>query len=202
MRSPLNRKTAPIAVRFFDTCFKQGVIDAYNLGNDIDAKDFLDKKKSDWTFGVLGEPDDYDWQMFRFALYRWGRFYHYTKFSEEFIYRIVKKNYLWYFLPYCMRFYLMGIEEWLEYPNPVGIEIFKSTSKIHWKPMPGHLSKMTTSDIISYMQEFAYEYRRIPEEKKYFSAVSFDGYCQAVHDLTRKYVTGRKIRIEETEEDI
>lgn len=121
-----------------------------------------------------------------------------TKFSENYVYCIVRKNYLWYLLPFCMRFYLMGIEEWLEYPNPVAIERFKLNSRSHWAPQKNlSLQRITVNDFISYMQEFVYAYRRVPEDKKTMNAGIMDGYCQAIHDLTRRYETGRNIRIQE-----
>lgn len=202
MKNPLNRSSAPIIIRFFDICFKQGVIDARVFDDDASAKEFLDSHKESWDFGVLGLDDFDGWQEWRFVLYRWGRQHHMTKFSENYIYRIAKKNYLWYFLPFCMRFYLMGIEEWLKYPNPSGIELFKKESKVHWMPIQPSLRKMTTNDFISYMQEFVYDFRRSPLSKgedRIMVASAFDAFQQAIHDLTRGFKTGRKIKIEDDE---
>lgn len=194
-RDPLNRTSAPIMVRFFDLCFKQGVLDAYNFADNYGAQEFVAKHKAEWDFGVLGEPDDFDWQMWRFTLYRWGRkAVGFKKFSENYIYKITRKNLWWCFLQFCMRFYLMGIEEWLEYPNPIGIQVFKGEGKIHWTQQPRGLKKMTVNDFISYMHEFAYDYRRVPIEKQDVGAPTMDTFCQAVFDLTRKYETKRKIR--------
>jgi hypothetical protein len=199
-RSPLNRSSAPNVIRFFDICFKQGVVDAYNFSDDYSARDFVEKHKAAWDFGVLGEPDDYDWEMWRFTLYRWARRHRLVSFSRDFIYRIVKKNPLWYFLPYCMYFYLMGIKEWLEYPNPVPLEVFKSENRVHWAPVLNYPRKITTDDYISMMQECCLEYRRSPisaQENPPMLAGTLDAYCQAIHDLTRKYATGKKLRIQD-----
>lgn len=206
MKCLLNRTTAPIILRFFDLCFKQGVIDAKEYQDDQGARDFLKRHKEAWDFGVLGEPDDYDWEMWRFTLYRWGRRNRFVQFSEGYIYQIMKKNYLWYFLPYCMRFYLMGIEEWLDYPNPNGMAIFKATSKIHWKPMPNRLKKISLNDWISYMQEFVYEFRRSPMsegEDRVMNPQLFDTFELAIHDLTRTYKSGKTFRVKDLKaEDI
>lgn len=186
MKQVLNRTTAPQVVRFFDVCFKRGVIDAYELGDDLEAKDFLESRLEDWRFGVIGKPEDLDWQMFRFTMYFWARENHLTKFAEDYIFKVRSKNYTWCLLPYCLRFYLMGIKEWLDYPNPVNIEMFKHSSKVHWNPsvIP---YKITTGDFISYMHEFAYDYRRRPEEDKEVSDTAMDSFCLAIFDLTRKY---------------
>lgn len=193
---PLNRTTAPQILRFFDICFKQGVIDAYNFSNDYDAREFVEKHKPAWDFGVLGEPDDFDWEMWRFTLYRWARNNRLTPFAENYLYRIVKKNYLWCLLPYCMQFYLMGIEEWLAYPNPGQMERFLHEGKIHWAPQQNpSLQKMTKADFRFYMQEFARQYRRLPEEQQPVHHRTMDGYCRAIYDLNHKYVPLSKIRI-------
>lgn len=189
--SPLNRKTAPEIVRFFDVCFKQGVISACHFGDDYGVKDFINAHKPNFSFGVLGEPDDYDWQSFRFALYRWARASRQTTLAENYIYQIRKKDALWCFLPYCMRFYIMGMEEWLKYPNPVGIELFKKTIKVHWDPT-NPVRKFTTYDFIAYLQEFALDYRRLPDELHPINPYTMDGFCTAIHDLTRSYATGKK----------
>lgn len=201
-RDPLNRTSGPQIVRFFDICFKQGVLDAYNYGDKYGAKEFLNNHMAAWDFGVLGEPDDYDWEMWRFTLYRWARRNHLTSFAENYIFRISKKNYLWYLLPFCMRFYMLGIQEWLDYPQPMAIERFKQEKKVHWAPQENpSMRKITKNDFISYMQEFTYDYRRSQDnfepDKRPMSVVTMDGYCQAIHDLTRKYDRGRKIKIKE-----
>lgn len=197
-RDPLNRTTAPQILRFFDICFKQGVIDAYNFANDYEAREFVEKHKPAWDFGVLGEPDDFDWEMWRFSLYRWARNNRLTPFAENYLYRIVKKNYLWCLLPFCMQFYLMGIEEWLSYPNPGQMERFLNEGKIHWAPQKNPtLRKMTKADFRFYMQEFARQYRRLPEEQQPVSYRTMDGYCRAIYDLNQKYVPLSQIRIPE-----
>lgn len=187
MKGPLNRSSAQQIIRFFDVCFKHGVVDAYELRDDYEVKAFYEQHRAAWDFGILGEPDDYDWEMWRFALYRWARYSHLTTFAERYIYKISKKNYLWYFLPFCMLFYLMGIQEWLDNPNPQKLELFKRESRVHWKAVPKSVRKITTNDMIAYMVDWAYEYRRVPENERQMSTDTFESFCRAMHDLTRQY---------------
>ncbi len=186
MKTPLNRENGHRIVTFFDTCFKQGVIDAYEFGDDYGVKEFIAQHKRDFVFGILGSSDDFDWQVFRFALYRWARASRLKALAEGYIYEIRKKDNLWCLLPFCLRFYIMGMEEWLRYPSPVGIEIFKKEMKVHWDPNE-KVRKMSTFDFISYMHEFAYDYCKLPEEKQPVKPIVVDGYCRAIYDLTRKY---------------
>lgn len=191
----LNRKTASHVLRFFYLCFKQGVIDSYEFGNDIDAKDFYEQKKADWTFGILGEPDDFDWEAFRYKAYWWARRKGMKTMAENYLFRIRTKNYIWCVLPYCMRFYLMGIKEWLNYPNPAGIELFKITANVHWDPNEP-VRQITKTDIFSYLHEFEFEYKRFDDYDKSFTSASMSSFVQALFDLTRAYV------VKDEEEDI
>ena len=182
----LNRTSAPQILRFFDICFKEGVIDAYEFGDDFGAKEFYNRKMSDWTFGFLGKEEDLDWKVFRNGLYWFARMRKMSTFADSYIFRLRQVRSEWCLLPYCMRFYLMGVKEWVEYPNPVNIEIFKGQPKRHWNPNVG-MKVFMRGDYFSYMHEFAHEYRQIPLENKPVSDAMMDGFCQCVFDLSSNY---------------
>lgn len=168
MRSPLNTTTAPQVLRLFDYCFKQGVLDACDLGDDYEARDWLNERKEDGGYGLLSDKDTpYDWRRWRFTLFRWCRNAHIGSVGETYIDGIrTASNLLFCVVPIAMRFYLMGIEEWLEYPNSTNTLIFKQTPKIHWKPVAPHLKKITKDDFISYIQDFVYERKKFHEKVK------------------------------------
>ena len=187
MRDPLNRESAKMIFRLFDASFKQGVIDACQIQDDIAAREFVDKHKEAFTYGVLGDDEDYDWMMYRFVLYRWARMYHLKSLAEGYILFIKKNMYLSTLLPFCMQFYIMGIEEWLAYPNPSRLELFRNSKKIHWD-LNFPFKNFTTADYVSYLHEFAFAYRKLPEEERIVNPNTMDGYCQALFNLTRKYV--------------
>lgn len=191
MRDPLNRENAQRIVRFFDVCFKQGVLDAAAFGDTYQTQEFIDKHKASFTFGVLGDDRIFDWQMFRFTLYWWARNAGLTGLAENYLLFVRKKNYLWCLLPYCMQFYLLGIDEWLEYPSPGPLELFKSNKKIHWSPQ-SKVKKFSLADYVSYLHEFAYAYRSVPEDGQLVSPNTMDSFCLAMYDLTRQYVARRE----------
>lgn len=201
MIKTLDRNIAPSIIKLFDLCFRQGVLDAYEFHDDYEAKDFVARHKEAWDFAVLGKPEPYLWDEWRFTLFHWARMNGMNKLAVEHIYQITKKNPQWYLLPHCMCFYLKGIEEWLEFPDPTRIEIFKKGKFVHWKKMPPGLQKMDKNDIISSMHEFVFDFRRLPREERPFSVMTFDGYARAMHTLTRAY-SKKKARIEipETED--
>lgn len=191
--SPLNRTTAPQILRLCMLCFKNGVLDAYEQGDDYAVQDFLDKHKKSWTYGVLGEPDDYDWKMWRFTLYKWCRRNNLTTFAENYLYDVKRYNYLYCPILLSMRFYLMGIEEWLAYPNPVNIERFRSESAIHWQPLGTGAQKITRREIIAQMQDFAYQFHRRPVDEREISYGVLDEFCSALFDLTSKLKYKKRI---------
>ena len=191
----LTRTTAPQVIKFCDLCFKQGVIDACYAGDDLEVKEFYDDRIGTWRLGTISGGDGFDWQMYRFWLYWIAREHHMKTLAESYIFRIRVKNYVWCLLPYCMRFYLMGIKEWLNYPNPSRIELFKKKPRVHWDPNCPNVA-ITRMDIISYLHSFEFEYRRLPDEIKEMTDVTMGSFIQALYDLSRKYVTGSK------EEDI
>lgn len=210
MRSPLNRTTAPQVLNIFDYCFKQGVIDAYELGDDYTAKEWLEERKEDGGYGLLTDiGTEYDWRRWRFTLYRWCRNARLGTVGDTYIDQVRKVgNFLFCVLWISMRFYLMGIEEWLEYPNQTNIQVFKQTKKIHWKPVPSHLKVMKKDDFISYIQAFVYERAKIhkkikedwPEEvsagllSRDASDRAYDTFSQTMWILTRPSPTYADIR--------
>ena len=188
MTDPLNRANASYLSRFFDICFRRGVMDACAAEDDYLIREFVERHKGHCSFGVIGDELGCSWQEYRFFLYRWAREGGLTSLAENYILQIRKTNYLWCFLPYCMWFYLMGAREWLEYPAASALGVFKADKKVHWNPKaPNHRFRLP--DYISYMHEAAYAYKRIPDEEKIVTTGLMDNFCVAVYDLTRKYVS-------------
>lgn len=158
--SPINRTSAPNIIRLLDYCFKKGVQEASEFEDDYTAKEWLEEKLSTGGYGLLSEDSvDFDWKRWRFTLYRWCRDRRLNSLAENYIDKIrtYQATFAFAILPITMRFYLMGVQEWLEYPNGLNMALFKQNQKIHWKPMPKHLVKLTTNDYISLIQEFVYE---------------------------------------------
>lgn len=188
-------------VRLFDICFRHGVFDACAVEDDYLVRDFIERHKNAGTFGIIGDDLEYDWQMFRFTLYRWAREAHMKRLSEEYIIMIRKKDYLWAVLPYCMWFYVLGMREWLAYPSPQGLELFRTQSKRHWDPKAPSKS-FVIHDYVSYMHEAAYDYRRIPEDERPISSTLIDSFCLAIYDMCRKYNSTKKKKKNGKKEDI
>ena len=197
-RSPLNRTTAPQVVRLFDYCFRQGVTDASDFGDDIAVQEWLDRRLADGQYGILSEYDEvFDWKRWRLVLYRWCRMGRLGGIGERYVDQIhrYKATSALALLPISMRFYLMGIQEWLAYPNPNNMALFKQSKKIHWKPVAQHLKNIRTADYISYIQEFIFE-----RVQKHFeddlTPARYDGFATGMWRCTQKYYA-----FTDTEED-
>lgn len=196
----LNRSTARQALRLFDYCFKMGVLDARDVEDDYLVQEWYDSHNSDWTYGLLSAPDAvFPWQRWRHTLYRWCRNTGLRLLGETYIdmMRSKSQSCLFAIIPISMRFYLMGVEEWLAYPNRTNAEVFKMNLYIHWKPMrPATLKTIRTDDFIAYMQDWAYEFKDLPldVQKIVCKDTFFDGFIQGIWQLTRAVTTYGKIR--------
>lgn len=188
-KCPMTRANGPQVIRLFDYCFRQGVFEACDFGDDMMVQEWLDARLADGGYGLLSEyGEDFDWKRWRLVLYHWCRLGRIGRIAESYVDVIhrFRSTSMFALLPICMRFYLMGIEEWLAYPNPNNIVLFKQRNKIHWKPVPDHLRQIRTADFISYVQEFVYE-----RVNKHFeddlSQSRYDGFSTAVWRCNQKY---------------
>lgn len=189
-RLPLNRTTAPQAIRLFDSCFKRGVLDACAQEDDYGVKEWLERHKAAGDYGLIYDDENFDFKRWRFTIERWAREDRLGSIGDTYLnsmyLRRKNSNFLFAVLPMTMRFYLMGVEEWLSYPNGISIEIFKHTKRIHWKPVEKHMQNMTTADFLSYLQEFVYERQRMGLEDD-LTESQYDSFSIAMYKFTRKY---------------
>lgn len=161
MSQLLNRGSARHILRMMAYCLKQGVLDAAGMEDDYAVKEFYAKHWDKWDFGYLGEPDDYDWKMFRFSLYMMCRRSHLSMFADSYLYEIRRPDYLFCPLIFAMRFYLMGVKEWIDYPNRSKIDIYRmEVSPMHFTPGTIFSRKMRRTNVLAIIQDIAYRYRR------------------------------------------
>ena len=64
MTEPLNRTNASMLARFFDTCFRHGVMDSCALEDNYTVRSFAERHDGHCSFGVVGDDLNYDWKMF------------------------------------------------------------------------------------------------------------------------------------------
>lgn len=159
MAELISRTMATQILSLFDYAFKKGVVDAYETGDEFFCLDFINKRESTLTYGYLNYPYDMQWKEWKFAVGRWCEMAHGCRnLFHRHISRMIGSGYASALLPLVQDFYIMGIKEWLEYSNPLPLEIFKTQVKVHWKPIGDKtMRKMTKDEIVGLAQEFAYK---------------------------------------------
>jgi hypothetical protein len=187
MKSPITRRSAPEIIRLLDFCYKRGVVDACEVEDDIAVEEWYRSMIGSGHYGlVCMEEEECDWKRWRFFLLRWCRENRLSSLGYDYIDSIRKPSGFWYLIiPMTMRFYLLGVKEWVDYPNPLGMALFKSKIKVRW-PKDSTIKNMRNDDYISLIQEFIYELRKSPmEEMKDFSSKSMDNFEIAMWQVTR-----------------
>lgn len=189
MTSPITHKSALDVVRLLDFCYKKGVIDACGVEDDLAVQDWLDATHKKGKYGLVDFPDEEcDWKRWRFFLLRWCRENKLSKLGFDYIDGIRKvSGFEYVIIPMTMRFYLQGVKEWLEYPNEMGIALFKSRYRQRWtNKVPKNMKNMKTDDFISLIQEFIYEFRQFPmDEMTDLRDSALDNFEYAMWQMTR-----------------
>lgn len=188
IRFGIDRKIAQQVLRLFDHCFKQGVLDACDFEDNMAARQWVEDRLSDGSFGLLSEVNTkFDWKRWRFVIERWCRDGNIGTLGTVYLDRVrYRSSYVYAIIPLSMRFYILGVEEWLEYPNNLRIEPFLSEPRIHWKPVDRHLRKITEQDMLSLIQQFIYE----RQDKGYpndMTSSRYDSFALAMWTMTRKF---------------
>lgn len=196
MRSHITRKSAPEIIRLLDYCYKRGVVDASEVEDDLAVQDWYDETIDSGKYGLVGSPDEEcDWKRWRFFLLRWCRENRLSSLGFDYIDGVRRaRGFEFLIIPMAMRFYLFGVKEWLDYPNPSLIGMFKAKPKFRWSPsVPQQMKNMTKDDFISLIQEFIYELRNKPMEgMKDVAPRAMDNFEYAMWQMTRS--TRVKIR--------
>ena len=189
MTSKITRSSAPEVIRLLDFCYKKGVIDAAAVEDDLAVQDWLDAMHKQGKYGLVDFPDEEcDWKRWRFFLLRWCRENRLSKLGFEYIDSLRKvSGFEYVVIPMTMRFYLQGVKEWLEYPNELGLILFKSNGRQRWtNNVPQTMKVMRTDDFISLIQEYIYELRQYPmEEMVDFPSSNYDNFEYAMWQMTR-----------------
>lgn len=196
VKSHITRRSALDIIRLLDFCYKKGVVDACSVEDDLAVKDWVEGTHKMGKYGLVNFPDEEcDWKRWRFFLLRWCRENRLSKIGFEYIDSIRRPSGFEYvIIPMTMRFYLQGVKEWLEYPNEIGLALFKATARQRWtNKVPQTMKTMRTDDYISLIQEYIYEYKQFPMlEMVGLAPSSFDNFEYAMWQMTR--TTHAKIR--------
>ena len=189
MRSPITRKSAPEIIRLLDLCYKQGVVDAAEMEDDLSVKDWLDETVESNRYGLVCVDDPKcDWKRWRFYLLRWCRDNRMSTLGFDYIDNIRKASGIGYIIiPVSFKFYLRGVRDWLQYPNEMNMALFKSKGRLRWGAEATSMSKiLKNDDYIFIIQEYVYELRNKPTvEMRKITDRTIDGFEYAMWQTTR-----------------
>lgn len=205
----LTRKNSKYLLSLLDYAYKQGVLSAYDTEDERYCEDFVDKYKGGTSFGLLEvQDDDISWKEWRWTLTCWARSARVYIIARDYLDHIASRNYLWAVLPVAFEFYLKGVEEWLKYPNPADLEVFRSRPKAKWLRGGKREKKVFTNDeIVSEIQRICFERGR--REKGLEGGLKqscYDAFASTVWTLTRKLppavIYNKVVENEETQEEL
>lgn len=184
----LNRKNSKKLLSLLDFVYKQGVLDAYEIDDEDACRDFIATHKANITFGLLEIGDDVmSWKEWRWVLTTWCRQARLYTVSKEYLDHITGKNYLWAVLPVAFDFYLKGIEEWLNYPNPMDIEVFRAKPRKRWDMTNAKATKnISFEELVNEVQRLCFERGR--DERNIEGCLKrscYDAFAQTIWTLTR-----------------
>lgn len=175
----------------FDYAFREGVFDAATFGDNVVCEEFLKKYKQKPVFALLNTPREISWTEWRFVIGRWAALRHLGALTSKFL---TRRGYTW-FIRALYRvvqdFYFRGIEEWLQYSNPLSLEVFRGRVRVHWVPTNRTRFKTIRPDeFIAMAQEFAYSRMSVAKEVE-------DDVASANYELFAKEIWWAKYRDED-----
>ena len=168
MTSPITRKNATDLLRLLDYCYKRGVVDASEVGDNYAVQDWYDEMLHSGKYGNVLFPEEvYDWRRWRFTINKWAREQRLPYSCTDYIDSIRRAQGIGFVIvPMTMRFYLMGVGEWLEYTNDFALAMFKGKRCVRWtNKVPPHMKNMKKADFILLIQEFSYEFKQYPTKE-------------------------------------
>ena len=185
--SPINYYSARSLMRLFDACYKMGVKDAIEIGDEVVCREFCDKMYGAELFGRIINDYNYTWREWKFRLtqmlYEGNSNTMSPKRGLKFFDCI--GNYSGYVacaLPIAMDFYLWGIKEYCAYPREDNWVLFENRGYQLWAKN----SKKTNMDyFVRKLQEFCYDRERVDK-------VAIEEFEREKSERREKLKAGRK----------
>lgn len=160
--TPINHYSARSLMRLFDQCYKLGVKDGIDVGNESQCEEFCDKMYRAECFGRIVLDYEYSWREWKFRLSQ--MIYEDTKYRHQglkyFECVTTYASYLACVLPIAMDFYMKGLKDYASYPNSENWVKFNSKSFILWEK---NLRKSTSDEFLRFLTGFCYDRIRIDQ---------------------------------------
>lgn len=160
---PINKYSTRALLRLFDTCYKTGVKDAIDIGNEMQCLEFCEKMYATEKFGRIIYDYEYTWKEWKYRLSQMlfddiANFRTCTKYLECITHY---GSYIACALPIAMDFYMKGIKDYCQYPNSCNLVRFNEEHNLLWGKT---IKRVSYNDVIRTLTGFCFDRARLDEE--------------------------------------
>lgn len=132
----ITTQVARSIISLVDYCYRLGVFDAYEVGDEGLAREYLGEVSKVGVYGFLN--DDFqaiDWEEWMLRLLAGARNTSWRSVMAS-LYSMVGKrpnnSYIGAFVPISQMFYAKGVRDYSNYSNSCNIEVFRGRTKTQW----------------------------------------------------------------------
>lgn len=128
----INKSNLKWVLILFDHFYRMGVIDAMDKTDQWQARDFISRMRESGTYGTIDRDYSMGWKQW-LALVRYECSLQNWRTTREILGCITSsRGYVATILPMTMAYYLKGIEDYWNNPNPVNKTLFLSKNFNLW----------------------------------------------------------------------
>lgn len=132
VRNIINGRNLKWVLTLFDHFYKMGVIDAMEKTDQWQARDFIARMRESGTYGTIEKDYSMGWRQW-LALVRYESSLQNWKTTRDILGCITSsRGYVATILPMTMAYYLKGIEDYWNNPNPINKTLFLSKKFNLW----------------------------------------------------------------------
>lgn len=147
-----------IILSIFNTCYKQGVMDAEDVGDGELYASFEHELSVPGVYGRINDFDRYDIHGWRIQLLQ--MLFHKSEAHKNFLLRMdIKKDYINCVFPISLEFYLMGIRDYNANPTIHNFDLFDNDKMQRWTKKG--IDRVAKSDIMVWVQSFGFKRSQI-----------------------------------------
>lgn len=192
----MEKKYYKSLTHLFHRVYKQGILDAIDQNDLFKCKEFVSEMRQTCTFGFLDTPK-MDWREWRFHLIRLGMDTPYGPSCTQYL--SLALNYTGYpavVFPIAMDFYLEGVKDFCQYPNPAILQDFLKRKFPKWGK-PRRLKRVRTSiDIVLEAQAYCFERANLDKHENggtKHNGLTRSAYVNFSNDIWRNMVDVSKL---------
>lgn len=146
----LTRRDALRITRFLMACYHEGVCDAWKANDDTYCHQYMSRQKRELSYGILDTPA-MNANTYLFTLLLYCRSYRMPDFGRGVIMNMTRNSPL---LDLCERFYVQGINDYVDNPDYLHMDEFKDEPNSLWG---GRYKEAPCDYVVRTVQNFCLE---------------------------------------------